>query len=511
MMRMRIAPGGAGILLGTSLSLVAGGVEAQQTLPPAPPGPAGPPAAAPATADNTTPLPVPTDLVRVQPGGLTSAQVGLRAAATSWSAKASMETLRGAAARVDEAWASFLPRLSGIAKYTRLSPLTPPNLGVGTGANFVGTTAPAGPIPGADIPGTLTSFPLNFSFPIVLNNWLLQATLTVPISDYFLRIDQNYTAATRSEEAARWDVITARAASAANGELAYYAWLRARGAVIVAVQALNDQKTHLRDARNQFNAGNASKADVLRAETSMASAELTLERAKNLADLSEKQVRVAIHAPDVEAIAPGEDLDAIPVPVQGNAKQMVLEALAGRPEIKSADANAASAHEQAVAAAAGRYPSLSAFADGIVANPNPRIFPQSDQWFPTWDVGAQLTWSPNDVLVANGSAADILTRVAAIEANKNTVRDGIEVEVTQYWQAVHEADFSIDASTRELASAEEAYRVARELFNNGRGTSTTLTDAETDLTRARLDLLNAKADGRTARIRLDHALGRDAR
>ena len=51
----------------------------------------------------------------------------------------------------------------------------------------------------------------------------------------------------------------------------------------------------------------------------------------------------------------------------------------------------------------------------------------------------------------------------------------------------------------------------RELFNNGRGTSATLTDAETDLTRARLTLLNARADARIARIRLDHALGRDVR
>ena len=58
-------------------------------------------------------------------------------------------------------------------------------------------------------------------------------------------------------------------------------------------------------------------------------------------------------------------------------------------------------------------------------------------------------------------------------------------------------------------SATEAYRVARELFNNGRATATTLTDSETDLTRARLDALNASVDARTARVRLEHALGRD--
>jgi outer membrane protein len=443
------------------------------------------------------------ELTRVQPGGITGDQVGVRAADTSWDAKASVETLHGAAARADEAWASFLPRLSGIAKYTRLSNFTPPSIGNG---NVVITTSAAGAM--VD-PATLQAFP--FSFPLVLDNWLLQATLTVPISDYFLRIDQNYTAATRSEEAARWDIVASRAGASSNGRVAYYTWLRQRGSILVEVQALNTQRTHLRDSRNQFTVGNASKADVLRAETAVAAAELALERAKNLATLSEKQVRVAVHARDEEPLVPGEDLDTPLPPVEGNLKQMTLEAFAARPELKSATANAEAARKLAAVARAGRYPSLSAFADGILANPNPRYFPAVNLWFPTWDVGAQLTWSPNDILVANGSSADSESRAAAIVANENNVRDGIEIDLTQQWQAVHEADFSIEAGARELASAEEAYRVARELFNNGRGTATTLTDAENDLTRARFDVLNAKTDARIARVRLDHALGRDAR
>jgi len=502
-MRTEVAWWGFAILAGASSSF-ATPASAQEARP------AAPRTAAAVTQDTaTTPLPVPTELTQAQPGGLTAGQVGARAAATSWNAKASEQNLRGAAARVDEAWAGFLPRLSTIGKYTRLSNFTLPNLFNIPGDLVIAPSGPAGPV----APGTtLIQAPVNFSFPFFkLDNWLLQASLTIPISDYFLRIDQNYSAATRSQDAARWDVIGARASSWANGAAAYYTWLRARGAVVVAVQALNDQKTHLRDARNQFDAGNASRADVLRADTAVSAAELTLERAKNLADLTEKQLRVAIHARDEEAMAPGENLETIPEPFQGNTKQMTLEALSSRPEVKSADANAEAAREQASAARAGRYPVLSGFADGIEGNPNPRQIPPENKWLGTWDVGAQITWSPNDILTANGSVNDFESRAAAIEANKNNVRDGIEVEVVQTMQAVHEADFSIDASTRELASASEAYRVARELFNNGRGTSTTLTDAETDLTRARLDLLNAKADARIARIRLEHALGRDAK
>jgi len=53
---------------------------------------------------------------------------------------------------------------------------------------------------------------------------------------------------------------------------------------------------------------------------------------KNLADLSEKQLRVAMHAPDGEALSPGENLDSAVPPAPGNVKQMTIEALSSRPE-----------------------------------------------------------------------------------------------------------------------------------------------------------------------------------
>ena len=490
---MRIVRGGGivGILLGLSASLTPAREAAAQprapSAPPAPPAQATPPMQPDMAAASTTPVAVPDELLRVSPTGLTSDQVGARAGQTSYTARAAEENLRGAAARVDAAWAGFLPRLTATARYTRLSSFTPPSFGFGP-------------------PGTPA-----LSIPLILNNYLLQANITVPISDYFLRVDQSYTAAIHSQDAYRYDAVAAKARAASDGKLAFYTWLRARGAIIVATQALNDQKTHLKDAQNQFAAGNANKADVLRAETSVAAAELTIERARNLSEVAEKQIRVAMHAPEDERFVPGENLEA-PLPaVVGNLKQFTNEALASRYEVKSIDANAASARQQASAQRAGRYPTVSAFGDAIYANPNPRRFPATDDWFATWDVGAQIVWSPNDFVLAKALSADAETRVSALEAQRMVTRDGIEIEVVQAYQGVKEADFSIDAARRELSSAQEAHRVARELFNNGKATSTTLTDAETELTRARLDLLNGMIDARVARIRLDHALGRDTR
>jgi outer membrane protein len=477
--------------------------------PPPPGAPGQPSTPAPAqAAPGTTP-----DVVRGDrsaapisgSAGLTAEQVGERAKATSYQAKAAEQNVAAAGARAEQQWTNYLPRLGLTARYTRLSSFTPPTLG-GGGSSVV-TLADPGPIP----PGTQLIAAPGFSFPLVLDNYLTQASIAIPISDYFLRIGKAYSASTMSEEAARYDLAAARAKSYADGKIAYYTWLRARGAVVVAEQSLAVAAAHLKDAENQFAVGNASKADVLRAQTQVAAAELAVDRAKSGVALTERQVRIAVHAQDADAMNAAETLEGAVGPAPTNLRTLVSEAHGARPEIKSVDKNAESARKLADVARAGKYPVLAGFGDVIYANPNQRRFPQSQDWFATWQVGAQLTWSPNDVLTAGAAGGDAEARASALDAQKSATRDGIELEVTQAYQAIIEADAAILSTQRQLASAVEGYRVARELFNFGRGTATTLIDAEIVLAQTRFEHLNARVDARIARIRLDHAVGRDAK
>lgn len=436
-------------------------------------------------------------------GALSAEQVGQRAAVTSYQAKAAEQNLTAAGARAEAQWTNYLPRIGLLGRYTRLSEFTPPS--ISGGGAIVGTPQPA---------GTLNPTPtqaVSFSFPLVFDNYLLQATIAIPISDYFLRIGKAYTASTLSEDAARFDVSASRAKSYADGKVAYYTWLRARGAVGVAEQSLAVARAHQKDAENQFSVGNASKADVLRAQTQVAAAELAVERAKSGVAITERQVRVAMHVKDEEVLTPAETLDAQVAPAPTSLRPLVAEAQEKRPEIKSIDKNAESARKLADVQRAGRYPVLSGFGDVTYANPNQRRFPQTQEWFPTWSLGAQISWSPNDILTANAGGSDAEARAAALDAQRSATRDGIEVEVTQAYQGIIEADAAITSTQRQLESAVEGYRVARELFNNGRGTATTLIDAEIVLAQTRFDFLNARVDARIARIRLDHALGRDVK
>lgn len=477
-------------------------VSAQPAQPPS--GAAPPGAAAAGGIDKDRALPA--ELIETRPDGLTAEKVAERAAATSYAAQAASEGVRAAAARVDAAWSAFLPRIALSGRYTRLSEFTPGTFGFGSGSLVV-TGAPNGTIN----PTPTQAQTVSLGFPVIFNNWNFQASLMVPISDYFLRINQTYSAATASRDAARQDAAGARAKSASDGKVAYYTWLRARGGHVVAIQALDDQKTHLTDAKNLFTVGRVSKVDVLRAETAVAAAELAVERTKNFVDIAERQIRIAMHATDDEVVVAGEGLQGATPPFPGNLAQLTQEAMSGRTEIRSIDLSAQALRKNAEATRNGAFPQFAGVANTNLVNPNQRAFPQKDEFFPTWDLTLQLQWSPNDILGAGGQAAALYAQAAQVEAQRQAVRDGITLEVAQAYNAVKEAEFAIDASKRELEAAREAHRVAHELFINGAATSTTLTDAETELTRARLDALNAAVDVRSSRVRLEHALGRDVK
>jgi outer membrane protein TolC len=75
--------------------------------------------------------------------------------------------------------------------------------------------------------------------------------------------------------------------------------------------------------------------------------------------------------------------------------------------------------------------------------------------------------------------------------------------------SLQQSEVRVGTSERALAAASEPYPVRRELFENGRATSTELTDADTDWSQAQLDAVSARIDLRVARVKLAHAPGDD--
>ncbi len=441
---------------------------------------------------------------------LTSETAAARTVSTSKYAAIDEAKLRVAAAQVDAAWDAYLPRLTLSARYTRLSPITPPSLGGPPGTFSVIATGPgvqAGqPITGA--PGqNLIAAQGGFTFPVILDQYVTQASLLIPISDYVFRIHQNHAAALQSYEAAKWNGKATLAQASADARVAYYNWLRALGSVLVARAAVGQADAHLKDMKHRLDAKVVTIADVARVEANLAAAQLAQIRTEGLVMITDANLHMLMHAAGDEHFLPGEDLEAELPKISSDLPALQATAMAKRPELKAIDAQINAGDKQGDAISAGLWPRLDAIGNVTYANPNQRFIPQSPEWKATWDVSLQLSWSPNDWLVASDNKKVVQGNVGVLKVTRESIVDALHMEVVQAYVKVREAEASIVATKVELRAAEEAHRVRKEQFTLGTTTSALLIDAEADVTRARLNHLNARVDLRIARVQLRKAVG----
>ena len=437
-------------------------------------------------------------------GGLTSRELGRRALETSFDIGARQQELLAAAADADRALLGYLPELTLAASYMRLSDLGTTSLG-----NVV--MAPGEPLGALPANAQLVNVPIEIKS--ILNQYVLQANLLVPVSDYFLRVAPARSAAEHAQRAAASNVEAARARVVTDARVAYYSWVRAKLSVAVAEQALEDAQAHLADSRVAAQAGSASPADVLRLESQVARSELYLVSARSLAAVAEEQVRAALHDASERALAIAEDVREPSTDRSGDGQvahlpELIEHAYRHRPELKALNDNAAALSVRARIERAGYGPRLDALGAATYANPNPRVFPPRDEFQGTWQAGVRVSWNITEIPGARLRAQATEARSAAALNERSALMDRIRVEVRSATQAVDDSRIALDATQRGLDAAEESYRVRRLSYQNGRASNVELLDAETDLTRARLERLNAEVDARVAQVRLDYAVGR---
>jgi outer membrane protein len=93
-------------------------------------------------------------------------------------------------------------------------------------------------------------------------------------------------------------------------------------------------------------------------------------------------------------------------------------------------------------------------------------------------------------------------------AERESLLQGVELEVWTAYQRVIESSQAIDAAGRFVASAEENARVAEGEYKNGVGSIIALIDAQNSRSVARTRLVQAQLDWHTAMAQFERAVGR---
>ncbi len=428
-------------------------------------------------------------------GGLTAEAVGENARQKAWDVGTKRGSAQVAASRADATIVDFIPRLQGIARYTRLSPIT---------------QAPVIALEPEQLAGLDPSVisALTSGFPVLVDNWLFQLTATLPVSDYIFRLVHNRRANVLERDATREDLHAIERKAAADARIAFYAWVKSLVQVEVAEKSTALAQENFRDAERLYAVGRSSKADVLQLQSRLAATVLVQRQAEQAQLVAAEQLRRKARLEEQALLTLGEDLSEPLAQMELGDAALLAEALEKRPELRVASTRREALKSAVATSRAAYFPRLEGFGTLLYGNPNPRFIPPVQQFRLTWEVGAQIVWTLNDTARGVAQVREAEGRLMEAEADAGRVRDALLVEVQQALSEVRSADASVVSADASLAAAAESFRARRELYQAGRANSTELLATEIEVARALLAAAIARIDQRQSRTRLDYAVGR---
>ncbi|HEX5661600.1 MAG TPA: TolC family protein [Polyangiales bacterium] len=370
--------------------------------------------------------------------------------------------------------AALVPRLEGSARYTHIDGF-----------------------PNARING--------ISIEIPRNQYALSGRLSYPVSDLIFATLPQIDGAEASVEAYRAQSDARRARVRLSAREAFFQLARARGVQAVAERALVQARELQASVDAGVRAGVRTPADGSDAAARLASAEQAVIAAAASVDVADASLRTLLQHPDGAAYGIGE-LASAPQPLP-SADGLIARARAQRAEVVSLQHAIRAQRKGAKAQRASGYPHLSVYAGGDYAQPNRYQIPPRAVWQASWELGASLTYAPNDTLVSVRKAREDDANIRASEADLEELDRSLLLEVRTARATLGRTEQNLAATHSSQRAAEDAYQRRLAQLRGGEVTLADVLASEGALNEARLHALEATIDDRIARARLAYAVG----
>jgi outer membrane protein TolC len=342
-------------------------------------------------------------------------------------------------------------------------------------------------------------------YPDVPDNYRTRVDLQWPVYTGG-RLDALERAARAEVDASTADASVAQADLKLEVARRFWAVVTADAAVRVLTEGVTRAQAHVADVRARLDAGLIPPNELASAQAQESRERMLLIEAQTQYDVSSAELDRIVGASAGERIVPAATLDAAAAATSDRATALA-RALEGRAERVALQRRIDAAGEQRTAALAGKRPAV-AVAGGVdYSRPNPRIFPRTDRWDDSWDVGVNVSWSLWDGGRTNADAAQAAGQAEALRQRLAEFDSVLGVEVMQATREITSGIAAVTAADDGVRASQEAQRVVAERFQAGVIAQIEVLDAQFALLQAQLDRTRALANVRLAEARLARALG----
>jgi outer membrane protein len=286
-------------------------------------------------------------------------------------------------------------------------------------------------------------------------------------------------------------------------EQAYYQLLGTEQLVRSNELFLKSVRTALDATQRRREAGLATVADVYRAETQVAQAQLNLTRSQGGLEKARGQLASAVGLP-VNVALRVRTIDREPSisEVTESLSNVLARAKESRPDLVAAEAQARAARAQANAAAREGFPTITVNASsGRTFFTHDRPFTESNSI--ALSLSIPIFTGFNHTYTVRQAEA----RAAQAEATREVLRRQTELEVWQSFYDVQTAAGGVSTTEVQLRAAQQTAEATLARYRSGFGSLLDLITAQVDESNARVQRIQSYLDWFTAVARLNYAIG----
>lgn len=322
----------------------------------------------------------------------------------------------------------------------------------------------------------------------ITNRWALATALTAQWSLINPQRVPQIAAARDTFEKAKNQYLIALRDLRLQASQAYFDLQFADDSVRIGQESVRASIVSLKDARARYQAGVATKLEVLQAETQLARDQQLLTEGLAQQAVARRTLAALLDLPQIVTPTAKE-----PARVLGSwvpsLQESIVASYAFREELDQAILDISIANSQANAALGAAQPFLN-----IVNTLSATRFsgqqqvsaqtPSSNGWTADNSIGLSLSWRLFD-----GGAASAQARQQKLLAEENRFRfasrrDAIRQEVEESFYTLLKNDRNISTTSREVVTSREALRLTRLRFQAGVTTQREVVDSQRDLTQA---------------------------
>jgi outer membrane protein TolC len=343
------------------------------------------------------------------------------------------------------------------------------------------------------------------AFPIVLDNYSVQANVTYPVFTGF-RLEAQKAAAEYNAQAASQDLVKDRIEAEFSIKNAYWSLYKVRQLQELTAETIEQVTARLGDAQNLLKNGLLTTNDVLRLKLQLSNARISKIDADNAARLAAVSLNNTLGLPLNTDVELASTIDYKPTNVPDYEKSL-QRALDSRAEVSGTQLRIKAGEEGVRAARGGFLPTVAISGSALEANPNQRFTGRPAEFNFSWQLAAQLSWTVWNWNTTGYQVAQAEAQVAQAEDALSMLKDGIKLEVTQNYFTLQQAREKVAVAQEGVEQANENYRITNEKFKKGLALTSDLTDAETFQLQAKVNYISSVVDYEISQARLLKSIG----